>query len=132
MEPRKLMPEKQQSNFAILTLIKQLISDAVDWSNDELALTRSDAKSLLRRYLIALGLIFVSFAILIAAIFTLAQTLIGALAQYLHGHLIAGAIVSLALFVLTFALMAAARYLFTRKARANGLVFRRIMGQTTE
>ena len=127
-----MVPLALTRDFAILALIKQLINDAVDWSNDELALTRSDAKALLRRYLIALGLLFVSFAILIAAIFTLAQTLIGALAEYLHGHLIAGTIVSLALFILTFALMAAARYLFARKARAKGLVFRRIMGRATE
>jgi hypothetical protein len=126
------MPERTPRPFSVLELVKQLLKDAVDWSNDEMALTRVDAKSLLRRYLTGLGLILTSFAILIAAVFTLAQTVIGALAEYLHGHIIAGLIVSLILFVVTAALMAVARSFFTNKARPKGLVFRRIMGEKTE
>jgi Putative Actinobacterial Holin-X, holin superfamily III len=132
MELSKPMSKDQRQPFSILELIKQLITDAVDWSNDEMALTRVDAKLLLRRYLIGLGLILTSFAILIAAVFTLAQTVIGALAEYLHGHIIAGLIVSLILFVITIILTAAARYFFTAKARPKGLVFRRIMGARPE
>lgn len=126
------MPEHTRRQFSILELMRQLISDAVDWSNDEMALTRVDAKSLLRRYIVGLGIVFVSFAILIAAVFTLAQTVIGALAEYLHGHIISGLIVSLVLFILAFALMIAARYFFTHNARPKGLVFRRIMGRASQ
>ena len=126
------MPEQQRRHFSILELVKQLIADAVDWSNDEMALTRVDAKSLLRRYLTGLFLILISFAILIAAVFTLAQTMIGALAEYLHGRIVAGLIVSFILFAMTMALMAMARSFFTKKAHPKGLVFRRIMGSTAE
>jgi hypothetical protein len=132
MELSKPMSKDQRQPFSILELIKQLITDAVDWSNDEMALTRVDAKLLLRRYLIGLGLILTSFAILIAGVFTLAQTVIGALAEYLHGHIIAGLIVSLVLFVITIIMTAAARYFFTTKVRPKGLVFRRIMGARPE
>ena len=126
------MPEHQRRPFSVLELVRQLIADAVDWSNDEMALTRVDAKSLFRRYLIGLGLVLISFVILIAAVFTLAQTVIGALAEYLHGHIVAGLIVSFILFAITIALMAIARAFFTKKARPKGLVFRRIMGGTAE
>ena len=126
------MPEHQRRSFSVLELVRQLIADAVDWSNDEMALTRVDAKSLLRRYLTGLFLMLISFAILIAAVFTLAQTMIGALAEYLHGHIVAGLIVSFILFAVTMALMAMARSLFTKKAQPKGLVFRRIMGGTAE
>lgn len=126
------MPKNRRSRLSILVLFKQLAVDAVNWSQEELALTRSDAKSLFKRYLIALCFIFFGFALLIAAIFTLAQTLIGALAVYLHGHLIAGLIASLTMFVLTFAMLAAARYLFMHKARARGIVFQRFMSDATE
>jgi uncharacterized BrkB/YihY/UPF0761 family membrane protein len=126
------MPEHRRRPFSILELARQLIADAVHWSNDEMALTRVDAKSLLRRYVVGLGFIFVSFAILIAAVFTLAQTVIGALAEYLHGHVIAGLVVSFLLFVLTMGLMMAARHFFLHKPRPKGLVFRRIMGGASE
>lgn len=126
------MPKSQNSHFQVIELLKRLMRDAVDWSNDEMALTRNDAKTLLRRYVIGLGFILASFAVLIAAIFTLAQTLIGALAEYVHGHIIAGLIVSLVLFMITLLMMAIARYLFTHKTRVKGLIFRRIMGRTSE
>jgi len=112
-----------------MALIKKLFTDAVDWSNDELALTRNDAKALLRRYVTGLVCFCISFAILIAAIFTLAQTVIGALAEYLHGHLIAGLMVSFVLFILALIAMAAAHHCFAHKSKAKGLVFRRIMGE---
>ena len=132
MDPSKLMPDHKPRPFSVFELVTQLIADAVDWSNYEMALTRVDAKSLLRRYLIGLGLMLISFAILIAAVFTLAQTVIGALAEYLHGHIVAGLIVSFILFAITIAFMAIARSLFTKKGRPKGMVFRRIMGGTAE
>jgi hypothetical protein len=57
---------------------------------------------------------------------------IGVLAEYLHGHVIAGLIVSVVLFAVTVILMAVARYFFISKARPRGLVFRRIMGKMPE
>ncbi len=109
-------------------LLKQLLQDALEWSQAEIKLTRLDAKAMMRNYIMALALMAVSFAILIAAVFTLAQTLIGALAAYVHGHLFAGLIVSAALFGLTLILLAIARYFLTRKSRSKGLIFRRITG----
>ena len=109
-------------------LLKQLLQDALEWSQAEIELTRADAKAMMRNYIIALALLVVSFAILIAAVFTLAQTVIGALAAYVHGHLSAGLIVSAALFGLTLILIAIARYFLTRKSRSKGLIFRRITG----
>jgi hypothetical protein len=96
MVQRKPMPKK----LAILELVKQLLRDALEWSQVEIELTRVDAKAMMRNYIVALGLVFTSFAILIAAMFTLAQTVIGAIATYVHGHVIAGLIVSVALFAL--------------------------------
>lgn len=113
---------------SISGLLKQLLQDALEWSQAEIELTRADAKAMMRNYIIALALLLVSFAILIAAVFTLAQTVIGALAAYVHGHLSAGLIVSAALFGLTLILIAIARYFLTRKSRSKGLIFRRITG----
>lgn len=116
------MPKKQ----AILHLVKQLLQDALQWSQAEIELTRSDARALMKNYIIALALLFVGFAILIAALFTLAQTIIGAIATYVHGYLFAGFIVSAILFGLTLITLATARYFLTRKSRSKGLIFRRI------
>ena len=113
---------------SISGLLKQLLQDALEWSQAEIELTRADAKAMMRNYIMALALLVVSFAILIAAVFTLAQTVIGALAAYVHGHLSAGLIVSAALFGLTLILIAIARYFLTRKSRSKGLIFRRITG----
>ena len=124
MELRKLMPKKN----AILGLLNQLLQDAIQWSQAEIELTRSDAKAMMRNYTIALGLFLLSFAILIAAMFTLAQTVIGAIADYVHGHVIAGLIVGISLTFLAVLLIATARYFLTRKSQSKGLVFRRLKG----
>jgi hypothetical protein len=126
------MPYNKRQPFSILELVKLLITDAIDWSNEEMALTRVDAKSLMRRYLFGISLMVTSFAILIAAIFTLAQTVIGALSEYLHGHIVAGLIVSLILFAITIILLAIARSFFVNRAHPKGLVFRRILGENIE
>ena len=115
-------------NLAIVQLVKQLLQDALEWSQAEIELTRRDAKAMMRNYFIALALLFISFAILIAAIFTLAQTVIGALAIYLHGHIFAGIIVSFSLFGLAVLLLVTARYFLGRKSPSKGLIFRRLMG----
>jgi ABC-type multidrug transport system fused ATPase/permease subunit len=122
MAARKPMPKK----YPILGLVKQLLQDAQEWSQAEIEMTRADAKAMMRNCIIALGFIFTSFAILIAAIFTLAQSIIGALATYLHGHIFAGVVVSFMLFALTMVMLAAARYFFGRKLPAKGLIFRRL------
>lgn len=124
MAQHKRMPKKHSP----LRLVKQLIQDALQWSQTEIELTRADAKAMMRNYIIALALFFISFAILIAALFTLAQTVIGAIAAYVHGHLIAGLIVSIALILMTILLLALARYFLTRKSRSKGLIFRRLTG----
>lgn len=80
MDPFQPMPEKSSCRSPLLVFLKQLMGDVAAWSNDELALTRLDAMSVLRPYMIALGLIFVSFAILIAAVFTMSETTVGSLA----------------------------------------------------
>ncbi len=118
------MPKK----YSILRLVKQLLEDALEWSQAEIELTRADAKAVMRNYIIALALFFTSFAILVAAVFTLAQTVIGAIADYVHGHIMAGLIVGIALIGLTMLLLATARYFLTRKSRSKGLIFRRITG----
>ncbi len=119
------MPKRQP----ILGLVKQLLQDALQWSQTEIELTRLDAKEMMRNYIIALALFFTSFAILIAAVFTLAQTVIGAIATYVHGHVMAGLIVGIVLILLTILLLATARFFLTRKSRSKGLIFRRIKGE---
>ena len=126
------MPKHHRTPFSILDLVKQLITDAVHWSNDEIALTRLDASRMMRRYVFGLALILTSFAILIAAVFTLAQTLIGPLAAYLNGHVAAGLIVSLVLFGMALVLVLLARYVITYKVKAKGMIFRRIISGRTE
>lgn len=118
--------------YAILGLVKQLFQDALHWSQAEIELTRADAKAVMRNYIIALALFFTGFAILVAALFTLAQTVIGAIADYVHGHILAGLIVSAALFGLTLLVLATARYFLTRKSRSKGLIFRRIRGSKVD
>jgi uncharacterized membrane protein YdjX (TVP38/TMEM64 family) len=132
MAQRHRMPEHGHRKLAIFRLLQQLIQDAVAWSEAELAFTRADAKAFVRSYVFALALIFAGFAMLIAAIFTLAQTIVGALAIYVHGHTIAGLIVSFGLFGLTLLLLAAARYFVTRKASSKGMIFRRLTGVGTD
>ncbi len=122
------MPKRQP----ILELVKQLLQDAFQWSQTEIELTRLDAKAMMRNYIIALALFFTSFAILIAAVFTLAQTVIGAVAAYVHGHIVAGLIVTVVLILLTILLLATARYFLTRKSRSKGLIFRRLKGYKTD
>lgn len=112
----------------IFELINRLLQDALEWSQAEIELTRADAKAMVRNDIIALVLVFVSFAILVAAFLTLAETVIGALATYVHGHILAGIIVCAVLFGITIVLLATARYFFTRKSQSKGLIFRRITG----
>ena len=126
------MVKPRKASFSILDFAKRLIEEAVAWSNDELELTKQDAKAMVRRYIIALGLVFAGFAVLTAAIFTLAQTLIGALALYLYGHVIAGLVVSLAMFALTGGLLMLARYMVTRKTNPKGMVFLRLQGRAAK
>lgn len=126
------MPKNHDQDLSILELVKQLLINAVDWCHAEIALTRLDMKSLIRRYMVGVGLIFTSFAILIAAIFTLAQTVIGALSSYLYGHTIAGLVVSVVLFILALLIIFGARYFFFAKTKSKGLIFKRIMAGTSE
>ncbi len=114
---------------ALFDLLNRLLHDALQWSQAEIELTRSDAKAMMRNYIIALVLIFISFAILIAAFLTLAETIIGAIAAYVNGHIFAGLIVCAALFGLTIILLATARYFFTRKSHSKGLIFKRLTGE---
>lgn len=123
------MARPHKASFSVFDFTKRLIDEAVAWSNDELELTKQDAKAMLRRYLIALGLVFAGFAILTAGIFTLAQTLIGALALYLYGHVVAGLVVSLVMFAMTAGLLLLARYMVTRKTNPKGIVFLRLQGR---
>lgn len=122
------MPEPGHRKSAILRLLRQLVHDAIVWSEAEVAFTRADAKAILRSYIVAFGFIFGGFSVLIAAVFTLAQTIIGALASYVHGNTIAGLIVSVGLFGLTLLLLAAARHFLTRKTSSKGVIFRRLTG----
>ena len=119
----------KQSHFSILDFFRRLIDEAVAWSNEELELTKQDAKALVHRYMMALGLMIGGFSVLTAGIFTLAQTLIGALALYLYGHVIAGLVVSLAMFVVTAGLFLLARHLITQKTTPKGMVFLRLQGR---
>ncbi len=123
------MARPNKSSFSILDFAKRLIDEAVAWSNDELELTKQDAKAMVHRYVIALGLVLAAFAVLTAAIFTLAQTLIGALARYLYGHVVAGLVVSLVMFGLTLGLLLIAKSTATRKAMPKGLVFLKLQGR---
>lgn len=126
------MPEAGHRKSAIFRLLRQLVQDAIVWSEAEVAFTRADAKAFLRSYAVALGFIFGGFAVLIAAVFTLAQTIIGALASYVHGNTAAGLIVSIGLFGLTILLLSAARHFLTRKASSQGMIFRRLTGADKE
>jgi len=126
------MPEPGHQKSTILNFLRQLAQDAIVWSEAEMAFTRADAKAFLRSYVVALGFIFGGFAVLIAAVFTLAQTIVGALASYVHGNTMAGLIVSFGLFGLTLLLLAAARHFLTRKGSSKGMIFRRLTGAGTE
>jgi len=128
MVPPVLMPESNHPKSALFKLLEQLVEDAVAWSETEIANTRTDAKSFLRNYAIALGFIFAGLSVLIATVLTLAETIIDALASYVHGHAVAGLIVSCGLFALTIGLLAAAQYFLKRKPRSRGLIFRRLTG----
>lgn len=119
-------------DISIIRLVRQLVQDALAWSQAEIELTRKDAMAMVRNYIIALALIFVGFAMLIAALLTLAQTVIGAIATYVQGHTLAGLIVSVALFGLAMLVLILARYFFTRKSHSMGLIFRRISGEKIE
>jgi hypothetical protein len=122
------MPKTRKNHISFLELAKQLLFGALGWSNDEMLLTKLDARALLRRLAFGLGLLLASFAFLIAAVFTLAETLIGALADYLHGNLLAGLIVSAGLFCIT-ALIAYFAYAWiTRKPVSKGVIFRKLLG----
>jgi hypothetical protein len=125
------MPKSTSEGFSILELVKTLLVGALGWSSDELALTRLDAKAMLNRILLGVVLFFASFAVLTAAIFTLAETLIGALADYLHGNLIAGVLVSAGLFCVTGILMAIGYFSIKAKPKARGMVFRKLLGSKT-
>jgi len=126
------MPNTHRPKFALLDVLQQLVQNAVAWSEAEMAHTRADAKALLRSYVLACALMLTGFSVLIAAVFTLAETIIGALAAYVHGHTIAGLIVSVGLFALTLLLLLAARYFLTRKASSKGIIFRRLTGKKTD
>ncbi len=123
------MPKSRLRSPVVLELVKQLLAGVLGWSSDELRLTKIDARALLHRYLFAIGLLFTSFAIMIAAIFTLAETLIGALAEYVHGNLIAGLIVSLGLFCIVAVMIAVAYSFITKKPAPQGVVFRHLLGR---
>lgn len=99
------------------------------WSDNELRLTKMDAQALLRRFLLGVGLLFFGFAALIATIFTLAESMIGALADYVHGNFVAGLIVSAALFAATALIIAIAYVVLTKTPPPKGMVFRRILGR---
>ena len=126
------MPKSRLRSPVILELVKQLLAGALGWSSAELELAKLDARSLLRRYIFAIGLLFASFAILTAAVFTLAETLIGALADYVHGHLIAGLIVSMGLLAIVAVMIAVAYASITKSPTPQGVVFRRLLGRDTE
>ena len=126
VQPRPT-PKLDMRNPSLLELLKQLIQEATAWSNAEIALTRLDAKSLVRNYVVAAGFMFFGFAVLIAAIFTLAQSIIGGLAAYVYGHTVAGLVVSLVLFGLTAACFSAALFFITRKKRVKGVIFQRLL-----
>lgn len=123
------MPKSRLGNSGFLELVKQLLMGVLGWSSDELRLTKLDASALLHRFLFGGVLFFTSFAILTAAVFTLAETLVGALAEYVHDNLTAGLIVSAALFGLTAILIAVAYASITKKPVARGMVFRRLLGR---
>ena len=121
------MRKPHSSSDSLLELVKQLLLGALGWSSLELKLAKTDAKALLRRFLLGISLLFAGFAILIAAVFTLAETLIGALADYVHGNLIAGLIVSAALFAITALIVTLAYAFVTRRPVPKGVVFRRLL-----
>lgn len=129
MVPFGNMRKPHIENPAVLELAKQILLGLLGWSRDEVRLTKLDARALLHRYLFGLGLLFASFAILTAAIFTMVQTLIGALADYVHGNLVAGLIVSLGLFGITALMIAVAHSSITKKPVAQGVVFRHLLGR---
>ncbi len=122
------VPRSRGAKSSILEVVKLLFLEALGWSNEELRLTKLDAKTLLHRYLLGLGLLFAGLAVLTATIFTLAETLIGALADYVHGNLIAGLIVSALLLGLTMLLLGLAYAHVTNSSNPRGVVFRKMLG----
>jgi hypothetical protein len=122
------MPKSASPDISLFELVKTLLMGALGWSNNELAMAKLDAKALLNRVLWGAALLFAAFAMLTAAIFTLAETLIGALADYLHGNLPAGLVVSASLFCLTGLLMAVGYFSLKTRPKPQGIVFRKLLG----
>ncbi|MEO6607518.1 MAG: phage holin family protein [Aestuariivirga sp.] len=122
------MPERRAKNTPIFELVKKLLMGALGWSSDELSLTKLDAKALLNRVLLGAGLLFFAFAMLTAAIFTLAETLIGALTDYLHGNFAAGLVVTVGLLLITALLMAFAYSSIKATPAPRGVIFKRLLG----
>lgn len=122
------MPEARSNHTSVFELVKRLLLGALGWSTDELNLAKLDAKALLNRVLVGVGLLFFAFAILTAAIFTLAETLIGALADYLHGNFMAGLVVTAGLLLIVAVLMAIAYSSIKARPKPKGAVFKRLLG----
>jgi uncharacterized BrkB/YihY/UPF0761 family membrane protein len=123
------MAKSRQPDSPIIALLRHLIDEAVAWSHAELGLAREDARRLLRRYLVGLGMLLSGFAIFIAGLITLAQALIGVLADYLQGHVMAGLAVGLATLAVALACLVIARLFFRIPARPQSAVFQRLLRQ---
>jgi Putative Actinobacterial Holin-X, holin superfamily III len=105
------------SKSTIDGLLSKLVKDGASWVRAELAVTKAETDSFLRR--IALGVIagLAAFVILIVAVTILFQSVVALLGVYLGDVVMAGVIVGLGLFVLCIVLVWAA----WRMAKSGGL-----------
>ena len=136
LTPMPSQPTDQDTDDApqqdLAGLLRKLADDGVRWASSELALARAEGGGFLRRCLIAIALVFASFAVLLAAIVILAEALVAALATYMNGEGYAGLAVGLAMIVLVVIMGLIARNLVLHGRRPKSLPFRWLASQERE
>lgn len=118
-----------QRDPATADLLRKLASDGACWAEAELALTRAEAGSLLRRVALGLAVAVVAFLLLIVALIVLVQAAVAAIAPLAGSEALAGLIVAVVLVAAVAGLAYWARSLvLATKARPASLVLRWISG----
>ena len=122
----------QTSKPAFPDLFKELANDGKSWLEAELALAKAEAGLRLRDYAVGLGIVLVSFVILITATVVLAQAGVVALSPYVSSPAVAGVAVGFVLLGIAVILAFLAKYLLVSKTPPTGLVFRWLAGNMPE
>lgn len=106
---------KRNAKATLYELLKKLIQEGRSWLETELKLAKAEAGQRLRNFIIALGLGFVCFLILIGALVVLSQAFVMMLTPYVSGPAIAGLIMGGVLLAIVMILAIMAKNLILRK-----------------